>query len=236
MLAPNFQTNDEEENQAMKSPYRMLLGLVALLVAVGCLCSNTGLTSTTTPATSAPATSAPIATKESAPPSINTPESQPPSNGGTTGSGLVTFVDQNKLLSFDLPGDWTYKNVPSDNFYTDVFTSPDEAGKIESLVYNDGTAFSGKDNGKFALYLLNTFYSKTGKVGDIRISSDQIMQDGSERLEWSSRGGGYSGVSFFETRGSDNKTFLMLTAWWVDGADQGTIDAINNAIASYAIP
>ena len=62
-----------------------------------------------------------------------------------------------------------------------------------------------------------TYYSNTGKVGDIRVSSDQIMDDGSERLEWKSKGGDYSGVSFFETRGSDNSTFLMFTAWWVDG-------------------
>ncbi|MBK6792037.1 MAG: hypothetical protein IPG80_05725 [Anaerolineales bacterium] len=84
--------------------------------------------------------------------------------------------------------------------------------------------------------MINNFYSATGAVGDIRISSDQIMNDGSERLEWVSKSGGYSGVSFFETRGDDNSTFMMLTSWWMGSADQATIDTINNAIASYRIP
>lgn len=218
----------------MKSQYRMLFAIAILLIAVGCLCNGTNVATPTTP------TNAPAPTKAAAP-TANVP--QPPSNNGnssgnTTGtsSDIVTFTDGNNLLAFDLPGDWTYENIPNDKFYTDVFTSPNEAAKIESLVYNDGTAFTGKDNGKFALYLLNTFYSNTGQVGDIRVASDQIQTDGSERLEWSSKGGGYSGVSFFELRGDDRKTFLMFTAWWIDDVDQETFDAVNNAISTYTIP
>ncbi len=214
----------------MKSQYRMLFAIAVLLIAVGCLCNSTDVTPTAIPPTNVPAaTSAPA-------PTANVPQPNEPTSNGGTSSDIVTFVDQNNLLAFDLPGDWAYENIPSENFYTDVFTSPNEAAKIESLVYNDGQAFTGKDNGKFALYLLNTFYSSTGQVGDIRIASDQIMKDGSERLEWSSKGGGYTGVSFFELRGEDRKTFMMYTAWWVDDVDQATLDAVNNAIASYSIP
>jgi hypothetical protein len=213
----------------------MLFAIAVLLIAVGCLCNGTNVATPVAP------TIAPVPTKAAAP-TANLP--QPPANndnGSTTtnagtSSDLVTFTDQNNLLAFDLPGNWTYVNTPGEKFYTDTFTSPDEAAKIESLVYNDGVAFSGKDNGKFALYLLNTFYSNTGQVGDIRISTDQIMQDGSERLEWTSKGGGYSGVSYFELRGDDRKTFLLFTAWWSDGADQTVLDAVNNAISSYNIP
>ena len=216
----------------MKSQYRMLFAIAVLLIAVGCLCNNTNVA--TSPTNVPAATNAPSLPNDPAP-TANVPQPNEPSSNGTS-SDIVTFVDQNNLLAFDLPGDWTYENIPSENFYTDVFTSPNEAAKIESLVYNDGQAFTGKDNGKFALYLLNTFYSSTGQVGDIRIASDQIMKDGSERLEWSSKGGGYTGVSFFELRGEDRKTFLMYTAWWVDDVDQATLDAVNNAIASYSIP
>lgn len=219
----------------MKSQYRMLFTFIVLLVAVSLAC---GGGSTPAAPTAAP-TNPPPPTSEAAPTS-NVPQpssnEQPSTNG--TSSDLVTFVDQNNLLAFDLPGDWFYENIPSDDnvFYTDVFTSPDESAKIESLVYNDDEAFVKNQNGKFALYLLNTYYSSTGNVGDIRVASDQIMDDGSERLEWSSKGGGYSGVSFFELRGNDNKTFLMLTAWWVDGTDDAVLDAVNNAISSYYIP
>jgi outer membrane protein assembly factor BamB len=170
------------------------------------------------------------------------PTSAPPvqqDQGGqqTTDNGLVTFTDENGLAAFDLPGDWTYNHTVGDNYYVDRFTAPDGAsGFIENLVYNDGTPFVRSQNGQFALDLINSFYSATGQVGDIRVSSDQIMPDGSERLEWASKSGGYSGVSFFETRGEDNSTFLMFTAWWLDVADQATLDAINNAITSYYIP
>lgn len=107
---------------------------------------------------------------------------------------------------------------------------------MESLVYNDGTSFVKSQKGQFALELINTFYSSTGQVGDIKVTGDQLMPDGSERLEWTSKGGGYSGMTFFETRGEDNSTFLMLSAWWMNDTDQATLDIINNAIASYHIP
>jgi hypothetical protein len=199
---------------------------------VGCLCSNTNISPST------PSTNAPIATSASAP-TANAP--QPSTNGSS--SGLVTFVDQNNLLSFDLPGDWTYEHnelgdkVYSDaNAYSDTFTSPDEIAKMESLVIFANETVNNSVSAGAALDLLHRYYSATGKVGDIRISSDQIMQDGSERFEWTSKSGGYSGVSYFELRGNNKKTWLMLTAWWDDDSDQATLDVINNAIASYAIP
>ncbi|HNE06417.1 MAG TPA: hypothetical protein PLT08_17955, partial [Anaerolineales bacterium] len=80
-------------------------------------------------------------------------------------------------------------------------------------------------------------YSSTGKNnGDIRIKSDQIMKDGSERFEWTSKGGNYSGISFFEVRGDDKRTWLMWTLVWNNTADQAVLDVIDSAIASYRIP
>lgn len=205
----------------MKS-YRMLFAFTALLLALSLACGGT---------------SAPAANPTLPPVPTNAPAQQDPGGNQTTDNGMITFTDENGLAEFDLPGDWFYEHTTGDNYYVDRFTSPDGAsGFIENLVYNDGTPFVKNQNGKFALDLINSFYSSTGQVGDIRVSSDQIMPDGSERLEWVSRGGGYSGVSFFETRGSDNSTFMMLTAWWLDSADQATLDAINNAISSYRIP
>lgn len=211
--------------------YRMLFVFIALMLAVSLAC-NGGSTPT----------AAPIPTKAQSvpnPPSNNgNPPANPPSNGNSVGSSsdLVTFTDKNDLMAFELPGDWTYENGSDTNYYYDTFTSPDGTAKMESLVYNDGTPFVASQNGQFALGLLHNIYSNTGKEGDIRVSDDSIQADGSERLIWESKSGGYSGVSFFELRGSDKKTFLMLTAWWSNDSDQANVDAINAAIASYRIP
>lgn len=200
----------------------MLFVFVALLAAVSLACGGSAQP-TSNPTLPPVPTTAPVQENQG---------QQPASD-----NGLITFVDENNLAAFDLPGDWTLNHSTGDNYYVDRFTSPDGAsGFIENLVYNDGTSFVKSQKGKFALDLINNFYSFTGQVGDIRVTSDQIMPDDSERLEWVSKGGGYSGVSFFETRGDDNATFLMFTAWWLDTADQATLDAVNNAIASYRIP
>ena len=221
----------------MKSQYRMLFAFIALLLVVSLAC-NGGATPTAMP------TSAPIPTNKppvvvptiGAPaqppqPSINNP---PPSNGNS--SDIVTFTDENNLLAFDVPGDWSYEQLTGDYNYIDRITSPDGSAVIDSLVYNDGSAFTGKDNGKFALQLLNQFYSNTGKEGDIRISKDEMMPDGSEKLTWTSKGGGYSGVSFFELRGNDRMTFLMFTLYFSNDADQAVLDVLDSAIATYVIP
>ena len=228
----------------MKSQYRMLFAFVALLTSVSLACSALAPaepTATPVPTVAPLPTAAPLPTSD-----VQLPNPSGPSNpaGGNTGnsqagtsSDIVTFVDENNLLGFDLPGDWFYEHNAYDVYYVDTFTSPDESSaKVESLVYNDGEAFVKNQNGQFALYLLNTYYSSTGKVGDIRVLGDQIMQDGSERLEWTSKAGGYSGYSYFETRGDDNKTFLMFTVWYINDVDQATLDTVNNAVNTYYVP
>ncbi len=147
-----------------------------------------------------------------------------------------TFVDQNNLFAIDLPADWTRATESQSDHYTDTFTSPDGSAKIESLIYNDGQPFEEAKNKDFALYLLNTYYSSTGKAGDIIINSDQMMENGTQRNEWNSKGGGYSGVSFFILRGDDKATFLMFTAQWKDGTEQATLDMVNQIIATFRLP
>jgi len=216
----------------------MLFAFMALLLAVSLACVGGGTpTPTAVPPTNVPApTKAPAIVPDAGEPGQPQPPlgDPPPSNGNN--SDVVTFTDENNLLAFDVPGDWTYEQLPGENNYIDRITAPDGTAIIDSLVYNDGVAFSGKDNGKFALQLLNQFYSNTGKEGDIRISEDQIMKDGSEKLTWTSKGGGYSGVSFFELRGSDSKTFLMFTLYYNNDADQAILDVLDAAINTYVIP
>ncbi len=221
----------------MKSQYRMLFAFIALLMVVSLACYFGGTPTPAAAPTSAPApTKAPVIVPPTAPaqppqPPINNP---PPTNNNS--SAIVTFTDENNLLAFDVPGDWSYEQLPGENNYIDRITAPDGSAIIDSLVYNDGTAFTGKDNGRFALQLLHQFYSNTGKEGDISISNDEIMNDGSEKLTWKSKGGGYSGVSFFELRGSDRMTFLMFTLYYSNDADQAILDVLDNAINTYVIP
>jgi hypothetical protein len=214
----------------------MLFGFIAILVAVSLACGGTG-------APTANPTLPPVPTN---PPVQEEPQPTEEQQQQQTTGEFVTFVDQNNLLAFDLPDDWTLEHTDhGDTIYSDVtaysdtFTSPDTVAKVESLVMfaNEGVTVNNSTSQAVALDILNTYYSSTGKNnGDIRIKSDQIMQDGSERFEWISKGGNYTGVSFFEVRGDDKRTWLMWTLWWANDADQTILDIIDNSIATYTIP
>ncbi len=201
-----------------------LIGFVVCVVGVGIACS------TLTPSASTEAPTAAVQPTES---------STSVTGSADTGSSgeVVSFTDQNSFFVIDLPGDWEHtQDVDTENnyWYWDVFTSPDRHARVENVVYDDGTAWTGSQNGKQALYLLNKFYSNTGAEGDIRISGDSIQKDGSERLTWSSRGGGYSGVSFFEVR---NRTaFLMFTSWWDDDYAAQYETVLDDIVSSYRVP
>jgi hypothetical protein len=145
---------------------------------------------------------------------------------------VTTFTDQNNLFQFDVPLAWTYAYNEDKNIYFDTFTSPDGHGAMQNLTYDDGTTISKSLAGKIALALLNQSY--TGGAGDIKITGDVIQKDGSERLDWTSKKGGYSGQSFFEARGKT--TFLMLS----QVVDEGYFDlyqpVFQNTLSSYVIP
>lgn len=235
----------------MKRQTRHLFAYLALVLAisVGCVCSTTA---TPTPAPVAPVDEPtplpPLPTKEqpvvpptTAPQPVDTAVPAAPQPGSS--SDILTYTDANDLLAFDLPGDWTYEHTDLGNnvytdatAYSDTWTSPDGSGMIESLVIFSEESLDKSTSAAVALDLLHRYYSNTGKVGDIRISSDQIMQDGSERFEWESKGGNYSGLTFFEVRGNDRRTWLMWTLWYDNFADQSILDTINAAVDSYYIP
>jgi hypothetical protein len=103
---------------------------------------------------------------------------------------------------------------------------------MQNLTYDDGTAINKTLAGKIALALLNQSY--TGGAGDIKITADVGQADGSRRLDWTSKKGGYSGQSFYETRGTS--TFLMLT----QVVDEGYYDVFQpvfqNTLSSYVVP
>ncbi len=211
--------------------------LMALSLVVGLACSF-GSSNTPVPPTPIVANPNPQQPKPTEP-QANPQQPEPTQSGPTqppASGGWVTFTDQNNLYTVQVPDDWVYKQVTGDNYYIDQFKSPDEQALVENITYDDGTPFTGSQNGRFALDLLNRFYSNTSEVGDIRVSSDQLMPDGSERLEWTSKSGGYSGASYFEIRGSDHTTFLMITIEWVNSAQDQYLDLLNQVIESYRLP
>ena len=220
-----------------RSVFFPFLALLVFVISVGCLCTGlTGGTPTEAPAPTQPPiqqqepTQAPKPTQPPAEPSAEPPVS----NSG----GLTTFTDQKGFYSIDVPADWTYTHTvdeESNYFYIDTFTSPDGGAVIENIVYNDETKFVGSQNGQFALFILNKLYSKTGREGDIRVTDDKIMKDGSERLTWTSKEGKYSGISFFELR-NDNYDFLMFTVNWGNAVEEQYIDTLNAVIESYRAP
>jgi hypothetical protein len=193
------------------------MAFAAMILLVGLACASP--TPTAEP-TSVPPTEAPA---------VDT------GNTSNTGSSdLVTFTDKNNYYAIELPGDWKHETSSGDHYYIDTFTSPDGGAVVENIAYNDGTPFTGSDNGKFALQILNQNYSSTGKEGDIHVTDDSIQKDGSERLTWSSTGGAYSGISYFEVR--EKYTFLMFTINWGNNLKDQYIDTLNSVVSSYRVP
>ena len=218
----------------MLTRFRYLIAFIVLFLAASMACS---FVSGGTP--SAQPVQQPPAQQPAQPPAQpQAPVDELPQPSSSDTGSYVTFTDQNGLYSIVVPADWIYSQTyDSENnyYYIDTFKSPDGGAVIENIVYDDGTKFTGNQKGKFALSLLNTFYRSTGKEGDIRVSDDKIMKDGSERLTWTSKGGGYSGISFLEVR-SNGTTFMFFTVDWGDSVKDTYIDTLNAVIASYTIP
>jgi hypothetical protein len=220
------QSSKLEEIEHMKARgFGSIVAFGAFILLVGLACGSVSSTVVASTAAAAPT----VAPQQ--------PTSSSGSSGSSGSSSPVTFTDQNKYFAVDVPGDWTHtQDVDQKNnyWYWDVLTSPDGNAKVESVVYNDGTPWTGSQNGAMALNLLNRFYSSTGKEGDIKISSDTIQKDNSERLDWTSKGGGYSGESFFEVR--NRLAFLMFTIRWTNASADQYQKTLDDVVSSYRIP
>ena len=198
--------------------YIFLLGFAVILIVIGIAC-NIGATPTVQPTQQPQFTPTPLN-----------------SNINDTGSNsaLVAFTDQNKFYQVEIPGDWTHTSNSGAHAYLDQFKSPDGYALVENISYNDGKPFTGADNSRMALHLLHQFYSSAGKEGDVRISDDKIMQDGTERLTWTSKGRGFSGLSYFRVR--DGVDFMMFTVEWANDHQSQYADILDKIYTSYKIP
>lgn len=214
--------------------FKYLFLLMALLLAVNLACSGGANTPAAQVTPIQPNQGEPNNTNNEQPTAAPQPTAEQSNNNSNSG-GTTTFTDQNNLYQIEVPSDWVYKQVTGDNYYIDQFKSPDGNALIENIAYDDGTTFNGGQKGTFALELIYRFYSATGSNKDITITGDQLQDDGSERLEWFSESGGYSGASYFETR-AGRTTFLMFTIEWLNDYEDTYLDTLNAVVESYFVP
>ncbi|MDT8307410.1 MAG: hypothetical protein RRC07_15875 [Anaerolineae bacterium] len=140
---------------------------------------------------------------------------------------VYTFSGPDGLFTIEVPTAWQYERSEAENTVVDTFYAPDGHAIIQNIAYDDGSPIGRSEAGELALDLLHSSYA-----ADIRIVDDRVQADGSERLTWTSASGDYSGISFFETRGT---TFLLLTTMYDNAYEDVYIDTVEYTIGSYTI-
>lgn len=141
---------------------------------------------------------------------------------------IYTFTGPSNFFTIDVPTPWRYEVSEAEFVVVDTFYSPDEHAVIQNITHDDGQPISRSEAGAFALELLRTYYAQ-----DVTIIDDQVQPDGSERLTWRSASGDYSGISFFETRGT---AFLLFTVMYDNPYEDVYFDTLDYTIGSYTIP
>lgn len=139
------------------------------------------------------------------------------------------FIAPDNLFAFNVPYGWEHTTDSADVATLDSFNSPDDVTSIETIVYDEGNEISQSVAGQFALTLLKEFYD----FSDVRVAADEPLDDGREKLTWSSANSGVDGVTYFESRGT---TFIMLT-WIVEqGATTFYAPLWDEIADSYYVP
>ena len=142
-----------------------------------------------------------------------------------------TFTGPNSLFTIDVPTAWSYSSDTSVQYFViDTFLSPDGHAAIQNIMYDDGTKVAGKDLAQFALNILNQNYSSGGGV---KVSEEKQQPDGSDRLTWTTRQGGLSGITFIELRGT---AALMFSVLYDDPYTDAYLPVLNTTIGSYNVP
>lgn len=141
---------------------------------------------------------------------------------------VYDFYGPSDLFYIQVPSGWAYEQEIGEFATVDTFFAPDEHGVIQNITYDDGLEISKPEAGDFALELLREYYA-----ADIKITDDEVQPDGSERLTWNSPGGEYSGISFFETRGT---TFLLFTIMWDNAFEDVYFPIMEYTVNTYDVP
>ncbi|MFN8410932.1 MAG: hypothetical protein U0Z26_00955 [Anaerolineales bacterium] len=122
-----------------------------------------------------------------------------------------TFNTPHQTLSISIPLGWQQSSDRQiGKVSQEEFWAPDRNAVIESITVDTGEVVQLNFAGDYAIGWLNSRYSDGFK--DVKILSEVIMNDQIEKVEWTSRRGGYSGVTFFEIH-DKTKVVVLTTAW-----------------------
>jgi hypothetical protein len=149
-------------------------------------------------------------------------------------ANLTTFTDQNMYYQIKLPKDWKHEQTSGNHYYVDTFSAPDGNAVIQNIAYNDGTPIAASTNAQLALNLLGKYFSVDSLTNSLTVSNTSMMNDGSERLNWTSATIDASGISFIEVR--NQTTFLIFTVEWKDRFKSQYFNILDQVVASYTVP
>lgn len=120
---------------------------------------------------------------------------------------------------------WQYHRIEGNSTIVETFTSPDEQAVIQTVIYDDGKPVSRGVAGELTLSLLRNSYTT-----DIMILNDTVLDDGREKLTWSSLDGSYQGITTFTTQGT---TLNILTVMWDNDPERYYQTVLEKVIVSY---
>lgn len=143
------------------------------------------------------------------------------------------FTGANDVYEIDIPQPWAHSHEDFPNVADEVFFAPDDNAAIEILVYDDGKQTMNQSiAGKVALEVLNQVYTKGSN--DVKITSDKPGQaQGTERLDWKSKTGGYQGATFFRGNGTN---LTLLTFLFVNGFQDDYQFMVDYTMSTYTLP
>ncbi len=131
----------------------------------------------------------------------------------------------NAYFSLEPPVYWELEHTQGEYTFVDTFHSPDERALLQIIVYDDGEQISRSVAGDFVQVLLRDYYTT-----DIDVTSDIVLPDGRERLEWKSTPQNYRGRTYFETQGS---ALIVITTMAEETYAEDYLNYLDQIIATY---
>jgi len=111
----------------------------------------------------------------------------------------------NEACTFQAPLTWERRTFQGLYTLITSFTSPDEQAYIHAAYYDDQKWMSRSLAGSLALFVMHNYIA-----ADVRVSKDDVIDDGRERLDWYSTRGSFHGVTTFGTAGKTAFVFFTI--------------------------
>jgi len=147
---------------------------------------------------------------------------------------LRTFTDRKGYYQIQVPSSWRYEGSGGDHYYVDSFIAPGGGALAQNIAYDDGTPVVSSGQAQFALDLLGKYVRPGAATALITITDTSMMNDGSERLNWTAPAESISGITFIEIR--QQTTFLIFTVEWRESEKAAYFNTLDSVVASYSAP